>query len=108
MHDPITATGIRCYELFRDDNIAFERDGKLCFGPRTKIPAFLAGSDESFLIGEAAETAISELRKQQGESRFRTTSTPSSTTDGLAETRRRWENERANGQWTPKKAPANS
>jgi hypothetical protein len=98
MHDPLT--GIRCYEVFRAGRIAFERDGKLCFGPQSKLSAFLTGSDESFFVGEAAQTAIAEERKQQGDSRFRST-TSGSDNDGLAQTRRRWENERASGQWTP-------
>jgi len=93
-----SSTGVRCYEVFRAGRIAFEREGELCFGPQAKLAAFLSGSDESFLVGEAAETAIAEERKQQGESRFRST-TSGSDNDGLAQTRRLWESERASGQW---------
>ena len=30
--DPFAAAALRCYELFRDDWIAFEHEGQLCFG----------------------------------------------------------------------------
>jgi hypothetical protein len=85
--DSLAAAGIRCYETFRDGNVAFEREGTLCFGPSEKLSAFLSGSSESFLSGEAAENAIAELRRQQGENRYRSTTTGSDN-DSLATTRR--------------------
>jgi len=99
---------IRCYEVFRDDRIAFEHKGQFCFGPRAKLSAFLSGSSESFLFGEEAEAKIAELRKQQGESRFHSISIPHSTTDELAATRKRWESERASGQWGSSRTSAKS
>ena len=90
--------GIRCYELFRDGNVAFERDGELCFGPSGKLPALLSGNSESFLVGEAALATIAKLRERQGENRFRSTTTGSDN-DSLATTRKRWESER--GLWPP-------
>jgi hypothetical protein len=62
------------------------------------LSAFLSGSGESFLVGDAAEAKIAELRAQQGVSHFRST-TPVSDKDGLSLTRRRWESERTNGLW---------
>ena len=94
--ESLAAVGIRCYEIFRDGNVAFERDGNLCFGPSEKLFAFLSGSAESFLSGEEAEAAIAELRERQGDRPFRRR-TPVSDDDGLAKTRKRWESER--GQW---------
>jgi hypothetical protein len=94
--DSLAATGIRCYEVFRDGAIAFEREGKLCFGPSEKLSAFFSGSSESFLTGQAAQTAIAQLRK--GDRPFRSPPPVSAENDGLATTRKRWERER--DQWT--------
>jgi hypothetical protein len=94
--DSLLAAGIRCYEIFRDGSIAFEWKGELYFGPREKLSAFLSGSSEGFLTGEAAKARIAELRERQGDRPFRST-IPVSDNDGLATTRRRWESER--GQW---------
>jgi hypothetical protein len=90
---------LRCYEVFRDGAVAFEREGQLCFGPASKLSAFLSGSGESFLLGEAARSKIDEHHAQQRPTR----SKPglASETDGLALTRRRWLAERSKGQWTP-------
>ena len=98
--DPLVAAELRCYEIFRDGSIAFEHKGQLCFGPREKLSAFLSGSSESFLVGEAAEAKIAELREQEGESRYRSRTHVSDENDGLAQTRRRWESERASGLWS--------
>jgi hypothetical protein len=95
--DSLAAAGIRCYEFFRDGNMAFEREAELYFGPIAKVSAFLSGSNETFLTGEAAKAKIAELRTQQEESRYRSTTTGSDN-DSLAQTRR-WESER--NQWAP-------
>jgi hypothetical protein len=105
--DPLTAAGIRCYEIFRDGNMAFEREGTFCFGPSEKISAFFSGSNESFLFGQRAQTAIAQLRKRAGDRPFRSTPTPpvSADNDGLATTRKLWEAERVSGQWKPRGRP---
>jgi hypothetical protein len=95
--DTLAAAGIRCYETFRDGSIAFERGVELYFGPSAKLSAFLSGSNETFLTGEAAEARIAELRKRQGDRPFRSTPPVSADNDGLAQARKRWEAER--GQW---------
>jgi hypothetical protein len=95
--DSLAAAGIRCYEVFRDGGIAFERESELCFGPHEKLSAFFSGSSESFLFGQAAQTAIAQSRKRAGERPFRSTPPVSAENDGLATTRKRWESER--GQW---------
>jgi hypothetical protein len=99
---------IRCYEVFRDDRIAFEHKGQFCFGPRAKLSAFLSGSSESFFIGEAAEAKITELREQQGESRYHSRPHVSNENDELAATRKRWESDRASGQWGSPRTSAKS
>ena len=99
---------IRCYEVFRDDRIAFEHKGQFCFGPRAKLSAFLSGSSESFFIGEAAEAKIAELREQQGDSRYHSRPHVSNENDELAATRKRWESDRASGQWGSSRTSAKS
>jgi hypothetical protein len=95
--DSLAAADVRCYELFRDGAIAFERGGELCFGPSEKLSAFFSGSSESFLTGQAAQTAIAQLRKRAGERPFWSTPPVCADNDSLATTRRRWETER--NQW---------
>jgi hypothetical protein len=99
--DPLLAAGIRCYETFRGGSIAFEREGTLYFGPSERLSAFFSGSDESFLVGEAAQSAIAELRTQQGENPYRSTTPGGSDKDSLAQIRKRWQAERDDGQWSP-------
>ena len=97
--DSLAAAGIRCYEFFRDGSIAFEQGAELYFGPRAKLPAFLSGSSESFLTGEAAQAKVAELRERAGDRSFRSTPPVCADNDGLATTRKRWESER--GLWPP-------
>ena len=103
--DPLAAAGIRCYETVRGDSIAFEHEGKLCFGPSEKLCAFLSGSSESFLSDQEAENAIATLRVQQRQNPYRSTPAPIPTagadTDNLTAILRRWEAERSAGQWEP-------
>jgi hypothetical protein len=89
---------LRCYELFRGDYVAFQRDGRFYFGPIAKLSAFLSGSDESFLADDAAEEKVAELHAQQ-EHRCESKPAPDSETDGLSTTRQRWEQERRSGHW---------
>jgi hypothetical protein len=98
--DPLVAAYIRCYETFPGGAIAFEHNGELCFGPQTKLSPFLSGSTESFLVGEAAQAAIAELRGLQGQSRFQSATTGSDN-DSLVQIRKRWDAERSAGQWEP-------
>jgi hypothetical protein len=98
MHDLLSQAGLRCYEVFRDGAVAFEREGQLCFGPASKLSAFLSGSNESFLVGEEAQDKIAKLHSQQRPTRSQTSR--ASENDGLAQTRNRWEAERAKGQWS--------
>jgi hypothetical protein len=92
--DSLAATGIRCYEFFHDGNVAFELEGELYFGLRAKLPALLSGSTESFLSGEEAEAKIAESRERSGDRPFRSTPAVCADSDGLAQTRKRWESER--------------
>src|SRR5262245_42754767 len=96
--EPLAEAGIRCYELFRDGNVAFEREGIVHFGPQTKLSALLSGSLESFLAGEAAQAKIAQLHAQQ--KCVRSNSFVDVATDALATTRKRWEAERTSGQWS--------
>jgi hypothetical protein len=58
--DSLAAAGIRCYEIFRDGNVAFAREGELYFGPRAKLPALFSGSSESFLSGDGPSTLLND------------------------------------------------
>jgi len=98
--EPLAAADLRCYELFRDGSIAFVREGQLCFGPTNRLDAFLSANSESFLLGETAQAKIAQLRAQQGQSSYRST-TAGSDEDSLAQTRNRCEAERSAGQWEP-------
>jgi hypothetical protein len=97
--DPFDAAGLRCYETFRNGSIAFEREGQLCFGPSNKLQAFLSGSNESFLVGDAAQSKVDEHHAQQSPTRSKPQI--ASETDGLSQTRSRWQTERSKGQWSP-------
>jgi hypothetical protein len=99
MHDSLLKNGIRCYELFRDGAVAFEREGQLCFGPAAALPEFLAGNAEDFLVGEAAQDKVAKLHAQQRPTRSKTQTVDQD--DGFAQTRRRWQSEKASGQWSP-------
>jgi hypothetical protein len=101
--DPIAAAGIRCYEVFRDGSLAFEREGQLCFGPASKLSAFLSGSGESFLTGDAAQNKIDSLHATQHPTRSKPQH--GNEADGFAQTRKRWETERSKGQWNPRIHP---
>jgi hypothetical protein len=98
--DPIAAAALRCYETFRGDSIAFEHEGKLCFGPSEKLCAFFSGSNESFLVGETTQAAIAQQRARAGQNPCRS-AIPGSDSDSLAQTRNRWQAERSAGQWAP-------
>ena len=92
---------LRCYELFRGDCVAFQRNGRFYFGPIAKLPALLLGSDESFLADDAAEEKVAELHAHQ-DRRCYSEAAPDSETGGLATTRARWEQERRSGHWEKK------
>jgi len=100
--------GIRCYDVFRSGRIAFEREGKLCFGLTAKLFTFLFRSEEILLTNDEAEAKIAELRKRQGESRYNSRRPVSNENDELAATRKRWESQRASGQWGSSRTSANS
>jgi len=87
----------KCYETFRDGNIAFERGGRFYFGPVAKLSALLSGSSESFLVDAAAEAKVAELHEHQ-DNRCYSKQQPDSNTE-LAATRERCEHERRRGQW---------
>jgi hypothetical protein len=88
-----TVIELRCYETFRNDYLAFEHQGQPCFGPTSRLAAFLSGSTESFLVGDAALAKIDECHAQQ----HLTCSKPqvAHVDDGLSQTRSRWESEKA-------------
>jgi hypothetical protein len=98
MHDALLNADIRCYELFRDGSIAFEREGTLFFGPASKLSALLSGSDESFLLGEEAKAKIAKLHALQRPTRSKPQI--ASNTDNFVLIRNRWEAERAKGEWS--------
>jgi hypothetical protein len=87
-----TVIDLRCYETFCNGYLAFEYQGQPCFGPASRLAAFLSGSTESFLVGDAALTKIDECHAQQRSTR----SNPqvAKDNDGLSQTRKRWESEK--------------
>jgi hypothetical protein len=93
-----------CYETFSGGNVAFQRDGRFYFGPIAKLAALLSGSDESFLVDDAAEAKVAELQAQQ-DRHYHSALAPDYETDNLATTRKRWERERSSGQWEKKAKP---
>jgi hypothetical protein len=90
----------KCFETFRDGNVAFTRGGRFYFGPIAKLPTLLSGSGESFLTDDAAEKKVAEIHAQQGENRCRAgRDIADSETDQLAITREQWEHDRRSGRW---------
>jgi hypothetical protein len=96
--NPFAATDLRCYETFCNDYLAFEHQGQIYFGPASRLAAFLSGSTESFLVGDAALTKINECHAQQRSTRSKPQ--VANIDDGLSQARKRWEAEKASGLWT--------
>jgi hypothetical protein len=67
--------------------------------PHQNSAPFLSGSTESFLTDDAAKAKISQCHAQQRPTRSQTSR--ASENDGLAQTRNRWQAEKAKGQWRP-------
>ena len=97
--DPLSQAGVRCYEVFRNGYVAFEREGQLCFGPTSRLSAFLSGSNESFLTGEEAKAKVAQCHNRQRPTRGKTQTVDPD--DGFGRTRRCWEAERSKGEWAP-------
>jgi hypothetical protein len=90
-HEADELSQLRCYERLQSDYVAFERNGEICYGPISRLAAFLSGSGETFLTGDAALAKIRECQAQQRPAR--SAPHPVSETDGLSLTRKRWQQE---------------
>jgi hypothetical protein len=99
--DPISElSGVRCYEQFSNNHVAFARNGSFYYGPIDKLSELFAGDEDGFLIDDEAEEKVAELHAaylyQAGEKIV------ASETDGMTTTRARWAKERKSGQWAKK------
>jgi hypothetical protein len=98
--DPIPElSNVRCYETFAGRNAAFQHDARFVFGPIAKLPELFEGNDDGFLVDDEAEAKVAELHAQNEKHLTRSKHEDGSPTDGMSQTRARWEQERESGKW---------
>jgi len=60
---------LKCCEVFRGGNVAFQRDGRFYFGPIAELSALFSGDSDSFLVDDAAEEKVADLHAHHDQHR---------------------------------------